>query len=271
MDSLPTLRIGDGIDNTTYTDDVKKLQALLGMPELDRDGKFGYVTQELVRKFQRSQGLVDDGIVGPKTWAALLKKPVVVAPPVPLAIKVGPNNFDTEKIIASLPDAELRKFGRESIPLILSECDRLNVTTPAQIAYVLATAEHESRLGQWMEEFASGWEYEGREDLGNTEPGDGPRYKGRGFVQLTGRRNYQDWSERTGENLIANPDLVGDPKTAAKILVEGMRDGTFTGLRLGNFIVPGSVDFVGARRIINGMDRSALIAAIAHEYLAVLS
>jgi len=89
-------------------------------------------------------------------------------------------------------------------------------------------------------------------------------------VQITGRRNYTDWSNRLGIDLVGNPGLAKDWEIAARILVIGMRDGTFTGYRLGHFIAGATREFRGARRIINGLDRAGLIGAIAEEYGRVL-
>jgi len=61
-----------------------------------------------------------------------------------------------------------------------------------------------------MEEYASGEDYEGRDDLGNTQPGDGKRFKGRGLMQLTGRANYADFSKAMNRDFIAQPQLVGE-------------------------------------------------------------
>ncbi len=61
--------------------------------------------------------------------------------------------------------------------------------------------------------------YENRKDLGNTQPGDGARFKGRGFIQITGRANYTKYGQKLGIDLVGNPDLALDPKIAAKILV----------------------------------------------------
>ena len=60
-----------------------------------------------------------------------------------------------------------------------------------------------------MEEYASGEDYEGRDDLGNTQPGDGDRFKGRGLMQLTGRANYAEFSKAMNQDFIAQPQLVG--------------------------------------------------------------
>lgn len=157
----------------------------------------------------------------------------------------------------------------EDVSRILSESRAQNLT-PEQTAYVLASATHESGMGAYMEEFASGAAYEGRGDLGNTEPGDGVRFKGRGYVQITGRTNYAEWSERLGVDLVGNPGLAEDPDIAVQILVGGMKDGTFTGVGVGDFINEGRADYVGARAVVNGSDRASLIAGYAEGYAAAL-
>lgn len=139
-----------------------------------------------------------------------------------------------------------------------------------QLAYVLATATHENGLGLHANELSSGEQYNGRSSLGNTEPGDGPRFKGRGYVQLTGRRNYTDWGNRLNIDLVNNPALAAEPEIAAQILVIGMRDGTFTGVGLDNYINDSKTDFVNARRVVNGTDRADKFAAAAEKYDAAL-
>jgi predicted chitinase len=114
-----------------------------------------------------------------------------------------------------------------------------------------------------MIELATGDAYEGRLDLGNTNPGDGRRFKGRGFVQITGRTNYTKWGKRLGLDLVGKPEIASRPDVAAQILVLGMRDGSFTSLKLDDFI---GGDFVSSRKIINGLDRAEHIAAIAKAY-----
>ncbi len=258
---LPILRFGDGIDFPDVQDQVKELQTGLGFSGTQIDGKFGAGTDAAVKRFQLSNGLLVDGIVGEQTWSALLGEPVEVFSHRPKG------RFDIDKIVMSIPHGVIRQKARESVPLILSECEASGVINKKQIAYVLATAQHESHLGRWMEEFASGWAYEGRSDLGNTQPGDGPKYKGRGFVQLTGRKNYTFWKNRLGIDLVNRPERAKEFPIAAKILVQGMRDGTFTGKKLSDYL---GDDFFNARRIVNYIDRASEIAAIAESYLNVL-
>ena len=266
---LPMLRLNDGINFPQFKNDVEKLQQALGFSPQQVDGKFGKDTEDAVVAFQKKNGLVADGIVGDNTWSALLKTPVTISsssPPSP-TVQLGSSTLNIDAIVRSIPYPTIRSFARRSVPLILQECNNSGVTNLPQIAYILATAEHESHLGEWMEEFASGWDYEWWSELGNDQAGDGPRFKGRGFVQLTGRRNYTDWKTKLGIDIVSQPERVMEPEIAAKILVQGMRGGTFTGVNLDAHI---GEDFVSARQIINGSDRASQIAAIADEYLKVL-
>ena len=263
---LPILRLGDGIDSPELQEEVKLLQTKIGLLPENIDGKFGSITEIVVKRFQQSKGLLTDGIVGQETWTILLEQPIEVF--LPYSVTVG--SFNIERIISSIKFPTIRKYARKSIPLILQECEINGVTERGQIAYILATAQHESHLGELMVELASGTAYENRKDLGNTKTGDGAKFKGRGFVQITGRKNYTDWSNRLGINLIDNPEKAAAEEIAAKILVQGMRDGTFTGLKLGNFISSTQRDFVNARKIINGLDRAKEIAAIAEQFWQIL-
>lgn len=73
--------------------------------------------------------------------------------------------------------------------------ERFEIVTPQRIRHFLSQTAHESGGGRYKKELATGWDYEGRSDLGNTEPGDGPRFKGAGYIQLTGRFNYAAFAE----------------------------------------------------------------------------
>ncbi|MBW4022540.1 MAG: peptidoglycan-binding protein [Proteobacteria bacterium] len=88
---------------------------------------------------------------------------------------------------------------------------RYAIDTPLRIAHFLAQTAHESDGFCTTEEYADGRAYDGRLDLGNVEPGDGPRYKGRGLIQLTGRANYAATGTELGLDLGGNPLSVNDP------------------------------------------------------------
>ncbi len=107
--------------------------------------------------------------------------------------------------------------------------------------------------------------------LGNTALADGYAFRGRGWVQLTGRRNYYVASKKIGVNLVANPDLALDPTIATKILFNGMTEGWFTTKRLRDYMVKGVFQPVNARRIINGTDKAALIAGYYASFLKALT
>lgn len=94
--------------------------------------------------------------------------------------------------------------------------DEAALTTPLRQAYFLSQTCEESAGLQTTVEYGSGHEYEGRHDLGNTHPGDGPLFKGRGLIQLTGRANYALYGHILGVDLIANPQLAADFPLAAR-------------------------------------------------------
>ena len=106
--------------------------------------------------------------------------------------------------------------------------------------------------------------------LGNTKVGDGALFHGRGYVQLTGRRNYTKAKKLTGVDLLTNPDDAKDPALAYQIAIQGMKEGWFTGKRLDQFIKDAVADFENARTIINGHDKAQTIADIARRFSEVL-
>ncbi|MBX3583543.1 MAG: hypothetical protein KF810_16785 [Rhizobiaceae bacterium] len=95
-------------------------------------------------------------------------------------------------------------------------------------------------------------------------------YFGRGYVQLTHKANYAYAGEQLGVPLAERPSLALEPDIAVKVLVNGMRDGWFTGKKLSDYITLQKSDFKGARRIVNGTDKADLIAGYAKEYDALL-
>lgn len=120
--------------------------------------------------------------------------------------KIAPNAND--KIISDLEhyfDEYLQKY---------------NINTYLRVCHFLAQCAHESANFRTLEEYASGSAYEGRKDLGNVNPGDGKRYKGRGIIQLTGRANYRTYGQRLGIPLEDQPLLALDPKVSVQTACE---------------------------------------------------
>lgn len=155
-----------------------------------------------------------------------------------------------------------------SIELLVAEFFRQGLILKEQLAYLLATAYHECHNPAYpMKRLTPMKEFGGEHYLKSKAyyP-----YYGRGFVQLTWKTNYEKAGKRLGIDLIRKPDLALDPAYAANIMVYGMKHGAFTGKKLSDYINTREVDFLQARRIINGMDKSKLIADYAHRFFTCL-
>lgn len=100
-------------------------------------------------------------------------------------------------------------------------CLKFGITAPLRAAHFLGQVAHESGTGRWMSEIwgptPTQLRYEGRKDLGNTQPGDGSRFRGRGLIQLTGRDNYRAYSQAMygDDRIVKNPELAGKLPDAA--------------------------------------------------------
>jgi putative chitinase len=209
-------------------DDVKKLQEKLGV---ETTGTFGPKTEAAVKAWQKTNGLKDDGIVGNATWSKLfgeakpkaevIKEDVVIAP-------VGSLNID--KLKGHIPDTVLAQ--------IPETAKKFNITSNLRLAHFLAQCGHESGNfkavsenlnysadglkkifgkyfpGNLNESYARKPEkiaarvYASRMGNGDEASGDGFKFRGRGFIQLTGKNNYTNFSKFIGEDCVANPDLV---------------------------------------------------------------
>lgn len=156
----------------------------------------------------------------------------------------------------------------------------------AWTAYALATAYHETASTmQPIKEYGGDSYFTRMYDvtgarsakavaMGNTCAGDGPKYCGRGYVQLTWKSNYKRAGDKCGVDLVANPDKAMDAGIAAKILRSGMEEGWFTGKKFGDYLPSKgratSGQYAYARYIINGSDKAQRIADHAKKFEAAL-
>jgi putative chitinase len=125
-----------------------------------------------------------------------------------------PYELTVEDLLAAMPHAtpeNVTKFFDKLRQAML----KYEVNTTRRAAAFLAQIAHESGSLRYVEEIASGDAYEGRKDLGNTEPGDGKRFKGRGLIQITGRNNYAELSKELSYNFITNPEALEKPGAAS--------------------------------------------------------
>jgi putative chitinase len=133
-----------------------------------------------------------------------------------------------------------------TVPLVTAAAE-FDINAEERIAAWLAQLAHESGQLRYVRELASGEAYEGRKDLGNTQPGDGVRFRGRGLIQITGRANYEQLRVALGLDCVAHPEILEDPHNAARV------SGWFwKGRGLNELADGGTVNFTKITRRING-------------------
>jgi putative chitinase len=130
-------------------------------------------------------------------------------------------------------------------PLLNDAMARFGIDTPEEIAEFIAQISHESAEGHFLQEIATGDAYEGRKDLGNTHPGDGRRYKGRGLIQCTGLVNYILMGHLLELDLVNHPELLEEPKNATDSAAAFWWNHHLDNLAL-------KKDFVAVTKVING-------------------
>lgn len=120
----------------------------------------------------------------------------------------------TEQMLKIMPYAKNRI--PTYIDIINKWTEHFGINTPLRMAHYLAQIAHESAELRYTKELASGSAYEGRKDIGNTQKGDGVRFKGRGLIQITGRANYKAYAKYCGFDVVAKPELLEQPIGAVK-------------------------------------------------------
>ena len=214
------------LKNGSKGEEVKALQSKLG---LVADGNFGPGTEKAIKEWQTKNGLTVDGIIGPasleklglKLAAAVIKEDVLIP-------KGGP--IDLGKLKGHIPEAVIVQ-----IPTVM---EKFQINTPLRLAHFLAQCGHESGgfkatqenlnysadglkkifpkyfPGNLAESYARNPEkiaskvYGGRMGNGKEETKEGYKFRGRGYIQLTGKENYTSFAKSIGEDTVANPDLV---------------------------------------------------------------
>ena len=217
------LKRGDNNEN------VRQMQIKLGIQNPVTN--FGPKTEEAVKEFQRKHGLAADGIVGPKTWAMIMGESTPSAPVQPSAPIAPVGDLKLDKLKGHIPDAV--------IAMIPDTAAKFQINTPLRLAHFLAQCGHESAgfkatsenlnysakglMGIFKkyfptEDIANAYQrnpqkiankvYANRMLNGDEASGDGYKFRGRGYIQLTGRDNYTQFGKAIGEDIPSNPDVV---------------------------------------------------------------
>ena len=213
------------LKNGSKGEEVKQLQTLLG---LSADGVFGAGTEAKVKEWQAANGLTADGIVGDGTWGKMFNNTAPAPTVAPVA--VPPSAFKLDALKGHIPDAVIAQ--------IPATAAKFNITNPLRLAHFLAQCGHESGGFKAVQEnlnysadglkkifgkyfpgdlatsYARNPEkiaarvYGSRMGNGDESTGEGYKYRGRGYIQLTGKSNYTNFAKFIGEDTVGNPDLV---------------------------------------------------------------
>ena len=213
------------LKNGSTGEDVKKLQEKLG---LAADGAFGPVTEAKVKTWQAANGLTADGVVGDGTWTKMFGSAQVA--PVASPVAIPPSAFKLEALKGHIPDAVIAqipdtaaKFGITNVLRLahfLSQCGHESGNFKAVSENLNYTAAGLKNIfpryfpGNLSESYSRNPEkiankvYASRMGNGDEASGDGWKYKGAGFIQLTGKANHQAFDKTVDDDIVANPSLV---------------------------------------------------------------
>ena len=215
----------------------------------DLDGYFGPETKAAVIAFQKQNQLDTTGEVDASTASALQLRDT---PPVACAIE----NVSAELIAPIFPEAPVGNI-QTNLPYVLNALQAAALCDKPMIVIALATIRAETPSFLPISEFPSALNtssgghpfdlYDFKTALGNQGPPDGANFRGRGFIQLTGRANYEFYGQAIGHTLVEKPLLAHDPGIAATLLASFMntRESQIRRALLAN-------DLVSARRLVNG-------------------
>lgn len=222
---MDTLRLGN------ISDEVAQLQRRLKELHFNPgaiDGDFGPATLAAVVGFQKSKGLLADGIVGPRTAAKLgLVESTVINTVLP--------QVTTTLVSRMFPHTQV-DFIKTNLPYVLDGLVNYKLTERPMVLMALSTIRAETESFRPISEYISKYNtspgghpfdlYDRREDLGNSRKGHGEKYKGRGYIQLTGRYNYDKYGPKigVGNKLIREPNLASVPEHAAALLSVFLKD-----------------------------------------------
>ena len=224
---------------------------------------YNTVAMAATKRLQSQLGVVSDGYWGASSQLKLHTSKAQV-------------KYDWDKLRSHF--GRLNQSQVDGFNAVLSAINQYGspANKPAYVAYMLATAWHETASTmQPIAEYGKGKgrPYGKRIDVHGGRYSDSlPIYYGRGYVQLTWLTNYVFMKNRLGVDFVNNPELALNPKHAADIMITGMLEGSFTGKSLQKYITYGLYfEFVNARRIINGTDKATLIAQYAVNFLDSLT
>jgi peptidoglycan L-alanyl-D-glutamate endopeptidase CwlK len=213
------------------------------------DGSFGLGTEAAVLAFQRSENLAANGVVGPNTATAL---GLAAIPSIPSAIA----GVTVQVVSQMFPLTQIGNI-KANLPPVLDALVSAKLPDRAMVLMALGTIRAETESFQPISEGQSRFNtspsghpfdlYDNRHDLGNTGAPDGANFRGRGFVQLTGRANYTHYASEINVDLVTNPELANDPQVAANLLARFLGDRED---RIREAVAAN--DLTTARRLVNG-------------------
>jgi peptidoglycan L-alanyl-D-glutamate endopeptidase CwlK len=244
-----------GLKRGSRGDDVRRLQALLSLCGHDAkpiDGDFGSGTERALLAYQAASGLTAVGELQEDAYRLLgMDQPDPTKVPVPVIDRVTADL--AFQVFPDAPRANVERY----LPDVLAALAEAGLDDRDMVLMALGTIRAESAGFEPIDERVSKYNtdpgmhpfnrYDDRTSLGNRGRPDGERYKGRGFIQLTGRANYRAYGERLGARLEAEPEFANDPKIAAQILAAFLKDKQSAA----KYAILGK-DLATARKLVNG-------------------